>query len=124
MKTRLFTATLALAMTSSLLASFGAAAQQVDPQTQAEIQAHDNFSLNDGGAPIQDCNLGHPGCCGTIPTFFAPRYVTGWQAVQVAKYGACDQAVALILVTQCHNPEAIVVLSNNRAAVCSDLAQR
>jgi hypothetical protein len=124
MKTKLFTATLALAMTSGLLTSIRADAQQVDPQTQAEIHAHLNFSLSDGGAPIQDCNLGHPGCCSTIPTFFAPRSMTGWQAVQLAKYGACDQAVALILATQCHNPGAVLLLANNRAAVCSDLAQR
>lgn len=64
MKTKLFTAMLALTMTGCLIASVRATAQQ----TLNDIDAHIIWSLNDHGVPIQDCNLGHPLCCNaTIP---------------------------------------------------------
>jgi len=118
MKSKLFSITLALAMTSGLLASLPAAAQSGN-----EIHDHIEFALHDGGWPKDDCNFGHPGCCNGISTFWEPRSTTAWAAVQAAKYGYCSEAVAMILATQCHNPEALWVLANNPGAVCNELVQ-
>jgi hypothetical protein len=117
MKSKLFTSVLALVITSGVLASLPAAAQQ------AEIQAHINFALNDGGRPIDDCNPGHPGCCNAMAQFFQPRSTDAWQAVQAAKYGFCYQAIALILPTQCHNPGAASLLASNQNLTCYELQQ-
>lgn len=116
MKSKLLIATLVLAITSTTLLSVSASAQQ------DEIRADINFALHDPGVPIQDCNLGHAGCCNmAIPS--ESRSTIASQAVQFAKYGLCGQALALIIATQCHNPQQASVLANNPTAVCNELAQ-
>jgi hypothetical protein len=43
------------------------------------------------------------------------------EAITLAKAGKCQEAVALTLVTQCHNSQAAQVVAANSAAVCAYL---
>ena len=120
MKSKLLTSVLTFALTSGVLASMPAVAQDKN-----EMDTRIRFELDFKGRPIDDCSLGHAACCNLAEPLWAlqQRSTTAREAVETAKKGDCGQAVAMILATQCHNPEALRMVVNNPNAVCSELAK-
>jgi hypothetical protein len=93
-----------------------------DDTVSQELAAHINWASNDSGSPSGDCNAGHPLCCSPLVLVngVLARSQLVSTAVTLAKQGPafCPEAIASLLLTQCHNPEAMNLIVSNSDNAC------